>query len=99
MTSTKVGALLRWVCVVVVLAPFLYCSYVIAYLPGFSVAGETPWKLLGDWPVPMLSTLSGACGIAAARLIVRRRVLSWCLLLAIPIPALVTLDVVRQLSS
>ncbi len=99
MTSTKVGELLRWFCAVVVLAPFLYWSYVIAYLPGFSVPGETPWKLLGDWPVLMLSVLSGACGIAAARLIVRWRVLSWWLLLAVPVPALVTLDVVRQLSS
>lgn len=99
MTATKVGMLLRWGCAVVVLAFFLYYSLMIAYLPGFSAPGETPGKLLDYWPLPILSVVSGACGIAAARLIVRRRVLSWWLLLAIPIPALVTLDVVRQLSS
>lgn len=97
--STKVGTLLRWGCAVVVVGFFLYCSLVIAYLPGFSVPGETPRKLLAYWPLPILSVLCGACGIAAARLIVRQRVLSWWLLLAVPVPALVTLDVVRQLSS
>lgn len=88
---------LRWVAAAAVLMFFLYWSALFASLLGWSFRPASPRRLAEAPTVPLIAVLSGLAGVAGARAVLRRPVLSWWLLLALPVPAWFTLDAIGWL--
>lgn len=91
-TARTVTMLLRWLAAVAVGTALLFWSWFLATLIGFDVRGEGPHNVTEHWQLLLAAAAAGVLGIGSARLILRQRVVSWWLLLAVPIPALVALD-------
>lgn len=92
MVNNALHVVLRWLAAVVVLAFFLYWSAFLAFLMGFDTGVQRPQRVVENWDLLVASVLAGLLGIACARLVLRRRVLSWWLLLALPLPAVIAAD-------
>lgn len=87
-----VMTVLRWLAGVAVFAFFMFWSFFLATLIGWDFRPEGPHRVTGHWNILLAAVVAGLAAIITARLILRRRPLSWWLLLALPIPTLVALD-------
>lgn len=92
MVNKTLHAVLRWLAAVVVLVFFLYWSAFLALLMGFDTGVQRPQRVVENWDLLVASVIAGLLGVVGARLVLRCRVLSWWLLLALPLPAVIAAD-------
>lgn len=92
MRTDSLAAIARWLAAAIVCAIFLFWSAFLAVLIGFSVTPQSPARIADQWPLLVYSVIAGLLGVTGARVILRRRVLSWWQLLALPIPVFIALD-------
>ncbi len=89
---TEIVRIARWLAAAIVCAFFLFWSAFLAYLIGFSVEPQSPRRVIENWPLLVYSVIAGLLGVTGARVILRRRALSWWQLLALPVPVLIAID-------
>lgn len=92
MGNHTAATFLRWLVAAVVLVFFLACSAYVALITGFSTEPQGPHRITRNWHILIIAVVAGMLGIISSRAILRRRILSWSLVLALPIPALIALD-------
>lgn len=90
--SDTLATIARWLAAAGVFVFFLFWSAFLALLIGFSVEPPSPARITDSRPALVYSVVAGLLGVVGARVILQRRVPSWWMLLALPIPALIAVD-------